>query len=67
MDEDGHSQLDAALHQQNSVRWEDPISGNPSSLEETCVTPIDSGFRPDSCAVLQARLREVAKKVVKTF
>ena len=66
-DEDGLSQLDAALHQQSSAWWEDPISGQPSSLEETCMTLIDSGFRPESCAVLRAKLREVAKKVVKTF
>ena len=66
-DEDGLSQLDAALHQQSSAWWEDPISGSPSSLEETCMTLIDSGFRPDSCAVLRVKLREVAKKVVKTF
>ena len=66
-DEDGLSQLDAALHQQSSAWWEDPISGSPSSLEETCMTLIDSGFRPDTCAVLKAKLREVAKKVVKTF
>ncbi|PIL27621.1 RNA-dependent RNA polymerase [Ganoderma sinense ZZ0214-1] len=66
-DEDGLSQLDAALHQQSSAWWEDPISGSPSSLEETCMTLIDSGFRPESCAVLRAKLREVAKKVVKTF
>ena len=31
------------------------------------MTLIDSGFRPDSCAVLRVKLREVAKKVVKTF
>ncbi|TBU26167.1 RNA dependent RNA polymerase-domain-containing protein [Dichomitus squalens] len=66
-DEDGLSQLDTALRQQSSAWWEDPISGSPSSLEETCMTLIDSGFRPDDCAVLGAKLREVAKKVVKTF
>ena len=65
--EDGLSQLDAAVHQQSGAWWEDPITGSPSSLEETCMMLIDSGFRPDSCAALQARLREVAKKVVKTF
>ena len=41
-DEDGLSQLDTALHQQSSAWWEDPISGCPSTLEETCMTLLDS-------------------------
>ncbi len=66
-DEDGLTQLDKALHAQSSAWWEDPISGCPSSLEETCMTLIDSGFRPETCPVLTAKLGEVARKVVRTF
>ena len=66
-DEDGLTQLDNALHEQSSAWWEDPISGSPSSLEETCMRLLDSGFRPETCMVLRAKLQEVAKKVVRTF
>ncbi|KAI0827045.1 RNA dependent RNA polymerase-domain-containing protein [Trametes gibbosa] len=66
-DEDGLDDLDKALREQSSAWWEDPISGCPSGLEETCLTLLDSGFTPQTCPVLRAKLMEVAKKVVKTF
>ncbi|KAI0360558.1 hypothetical protein OH77DRAFT_1493021 [Trametes cingulata] len=66
-DEDGLDGLDKALREQSSAWWEDPISGLPSSLEETCMTLLESGFIPKTCPVLRAKLREVAKKVVTTF
>ncbi|KAH9852493.1 RNA dependent RNA polymerase-domain-containing protein [Lenzites betulinus] len=66
-DEDGLDGLDKALREQSSAWWEDPISGCPSGLEETCLTMLDAGFTPQTCPVLRAKLMEVAKKVVTTF
>ncbi|KAI0777795.1 RNA dependent RNA polymerase-domain-containing protein [Trametes elegans] len=66
-DEDGLDGLDKALNDQSTAWWEDPISGLPSSLEETCLTLLDSGFTPSTCPVLKAKLKEVAKRVVTTF
>ncbi|KAI0646405.1 RNA dependent RNA polymerase-domain-containing protein [Trametes meyenii] len=66
-DEDGLKGLDKALKEQSSAWWEDPISGQPSSLEETCLTLLDAGFTPSTCEVLRSKLWEVAKKAVATF
>ncbi|KAI0711161.1 RNA dependent RNA polymerase-domain-containing protein [Cerioporus squamosus] len=66
-DEDGLTQLDRAVEDRSSAWWEDPISGQPSSLEETCMVMLDSGFRPETNLLLRAKLKEVARKVVKTF
>ena len=46
--------------------WEDPVSGQPSSLEETVLHLLDSGFNPFTSAILQAKLSEVVKKAVKS-
>lgn len=66
-DEDGLDALEKALREQSSAWWDDPVSGCPSGLEETCLTLIDAGFTPQTCPVLRAKLMEVAKKVVTTF
>ncbi|RPD65627.1 hypothetical protein L226DRAFT_543193 [Lentinus tigrinus ALCF2SS1-7] len=66
-DEDGLTQLDRAVEERSSAWWADPISGQPSSLEETCMAMLDSGFRPETNLLLRAKLKEVARKVVKTF
>ncbi|KAI0674419.1 RNA dependent RNA polymerase-domain-containing protein [Trametes maxima] len=66
-DEDGLKGLDKALKEQSSAWWEDPISGQPSSLEETCLVLLDAGFTPSTCEVLRSKLWEVAKKAVATF
>ena len=47
--------------------WWDPMSGQPSSLEETVMYLLDSGFCPGKCNVLRAKLREVAESVTKTY
>lgn len=69
-DEDGngdgdYSEIDRALTAKSSAWWWDPISGSPSSLEETSMALIDSGFDPASLPVLRAKQREVAKKSMK--
>jgi hypothetical protein len=46
--------------------WGDEISGCPSSLEETVMAFLDSGFHPSSNAILAERLHSVAKKAIKS-
>lgn len=47
----------------SKLGWTDEISGCPSSLEETVMVLLDSGFEPQSCAILAMKLKEVFKKV----
>ena len=54
-----------ALEEQSSAWWWDPISGCPSSLEETSMVLLDSGFDPEQLPVLRAKQQEVAKKSIK--
>jgi RNA-dependent RNA polymerase len=46
--------------------WGDDISGCPSSLEETVMTFLDTGFHPGSNSILAEKLHIIAKKAVKT-
>ncbi|KAI0944787.1 hypothetical protein AcW1_001640 [Taiwanofungus camphoratus] len=66
-DEDGLSNLDEAIEDHSTAWWDDPISGCPSSLEETVMVLLDSGFHPDNCPVLCAKLREVVKRAINVF
>ncbi|KAI8969425.1 RNA dependent RNA polymerase-domain-containing protein [Trametes punicea] len=67
-DEDGLNGLDKALKEsQSSAWWEDPVSGLPSRLDETCLTLLDSGFTPSTCPVLKAKLKEVIKQFITGF
>ena len=50
---------------QSTAWWGDDISGCPSSLEETVITFLDSGFHPATNAILAERLDHVAKHAVK--
>ncbi|EPQ58296.1 hypothetical protein GLOTRDRAFT_36051 [Gloeophyllum trabeum ATCC 11539] len=59
--------IEVAVNGRSSAWWADHISGCPSSLEETCMVLIDAGFTPDTCWVLQAKLREVIKSKIKTY
>lgn len=56
-----------AMGERSVAWWEDPISGQPSSLEETCLVLLDSGFSPSSNPVLRAKLRQVAKKSIRSL
>lgn len=51
---------------QSVAWWGDDISGCPSSLEETVMAFLDSGFHPSSNAILAEKLHIVAKKAVKS-
>jgi len=46
--------------------WEDEISGCPSSIGETVLAFLDSGFHPSSNSILAAKLHEIAKTAVKS-
>jgi RNA-dependent RNA polymerase len=53
---------------QNHSAWSpDLISGCPSSLEETIMVLLDSGFTPQNSAVLRERLKVVAETSTKNF
>ncbi|KAJ7638893.1 RNA dependent RNA polymerase-domain-containing protein, partial [Roridomyces roridus] len=45
--------------------WMDEISGCPSSLEETCLELLTSGFNPATCSVLRSKLEKVVDGGVK--
>jgi RNA-dependent RNA polymerase len=45
----------------------DQISGSPTSLEESCMCLIDSGFCPASCHILAKILKEVFKGVIRPY
>ncbi|KAI0293977.1 RNA dependent RNA polymerase-domain-containing protein [Russula brevipes] len=51
---------------QSIAWWGDEISGCPSSIEETVMAFLDTGFHPASNAILAEKLHIVAKKAVKT-
>ncbi|KAJ3789073.1 RNA dependent RNA polymerase-domain-containing protein [Lentinula aff. detonsa] len=56
-DEDG---LDEADDEPNSTAWwNDEVSGQPSSLEETVMRLIDGGFTPETCPVMRDKLKRV--------
>lgn len=66
-DEDGLDQLDAAEQEHSVAWWADPISGSPSSLEETVMRLLDAGFSPDKLQVLREKLKKVIKSVIDTY
>ena len=67
-EENVEDDLDATdeLLERSSAWWGDPISGQPSSLEETVLNLLDSGFTPADSSILQGKLAEVARKAVKS-
>ena len=54
--------LDAASSEQSSAWWPDPISGQPSTLEDTVLGLLVPGFTPGDCPALRAKLKRVAEK-----
>ena len=66
-DEDGFKLLDITDQQKSSAWWVDEISGCPSSLEETVMYLIDSGFTPQNCPVLRSKLEKAVKGYVKNY
>lgn len=66
--EDFEDDLDAVdgVLEQSSAWWDDPISGQPSSLEETVMGLLASGFRPSESPILAVKLAEVNRKALKS-
>jgi hypothetical protein len=63
-EDESYDDESSSLH--STAWWGDEISGCPSSLEETVMAFLDSGFHPSSNAILSEKLCIVAKKAVKT-
>lgn len=63
-DEEG-MQIDAAFFQRSAAWWADQVSGCPSSLEETVMVLLDSGFTPKTCPVLAEKLKQVVNTAIK--
>ncbi|KAG0708740.1 RNA dependent RNA polymerase-domain-containing protein [Suillus ampliporus] len=65
---DDEDDLDAVIDIPRSVAWwGDEVSGCPSSLEETVMVMLDSGFTPRDCPVLADKLRHVLKSLVDNY
>jgi len=65
-DDDENGIADAPPKKQSSAWWSDEISGCPSSLEETVLVFLDSGFTPMKNPILAQKLRAVIKKTIKS-
>jgi hypothetical protein len=65
-DEEKIDSFDKALDQHSSAWWADHISGCPSSLEETVMVLLDSGFTPQECPILREKLKQVVTTKVKS-
>ncbi|KAH8834926.1 RNA dependent RNA polymerase-domain-containing protein [Flagelloscypha sp. PMI_526] len=61
-DDDG---VDGDVTAQRSVAWfPDPVSGSPSSLAETVMSLLDSGFTPRNCPVVLEKLEKIVGKMI---
>lgn len=63
-DEDGLSDLDELSRERSPAWWADPTSGCPSTIPETVLVLLDSGFLPDTCPVLASKLKHCVKMVI---
>lgn len=63
---DEEDEIDGGLGEHSSAWWWDPVSGCPSSLEETAMVLLDSGFDPATSPVLREKQLNVAKKALKS-
>lgn len=52
---------------QSAAWWADTVSGCPSSLEETVLVFLDSGFLPSENPILVKKLHEVIKKSINSY
>ncbi|KAF8189916.1 RNA dependent RNA polymerase-domain-containing protein [Mycena galopus ATCC 62051] len=57
--EDEEEEFDNTINQRSTAWWPDYVSGCPSSLAETCMALIDSGFVPQSSPVLREKLKQI--------
>ena len=60
-------EIDPAIQEKSTAWWSDQISGCPSSLEETVMVLLDSGFTPRDCPVLAEKLKHVLLRAIGTY
>jgi RNA-dependent RNA polymerase len=65
-DEDEDDIDDNTSFSHSTAWWGDDLSGCPSSLEETVMAFLDTGFEPGSNTILAEKLHIIAKKAVRT-
>ena len=56
--------FEADVVPRSTAWWPDQISGSPSTLEETVMALLDSGFHAKSCPVLRDKLKFVITKKI---
>lgn len=64
-DEEGDSPLGNSPAQRSVAWWADQVSGCPSTLEDTVLVLLDSGFTPQTSPVLREKLKQVVAKTIK--
>lgn len=64
-DEEEPDVFDKAVHERSTAWWPDYISGCPSSLAETVMTLIDSGFTPQALPLLRDKLKQLVRTKIK--
>ncbi|KAJ7054338.1 RNA dependent RNA polymerase-domain-containing protein [Mycena amicta] len=52
------------IHAKSAAWWPDYISGSPSSLAETVMALLDSGFTPQSLPVLRDKLKQIVRSKI---
>ncbi|KAF7323769.1 Dimethylaniline monooxygenase [Mycena kentingensis (nom. inval.)] len=52
-------------NEKSTAWWPDPVSGCPSSLSETVLALIDSGFTPRSLPILRDKLENIVRAKIK--
>lgn len=57
-------ELDSRKNYRSTPWWGDQISGCPSTLEETVMVLLDSGFTPQTSPILREKLKQVITKKV---
>lgn len=63
-DEDEDGLDDADEGERSTAWWNDEVSGQPSSLEETVMRLLDAGFTPKECPVMLDKLKHILLKQI---
>ena len=63
-DEDDDAQMLEDVTEHSVEWWPDEVSGCPSSLEETIISFLDSGFHPSNCEILREKIYRVVETTI---
>ena len=66
-DDDDTMKIDRVAQPKSSAWWADEVSGCPSSLEETVMCLLESGFKPNELPMLADKLGRVLAKAIQTY